>query len=226
MGDMTLTEMETEIRANLGGRTDLDSRLVTFINWSQTAIARRGNFKELRNYVYGTYTVADQEYITLPSGTKNLLAIVLLDGVESRKLTYVPIREFYRYIPKPDEYTTRKPTHYTLFSTTVRLYPVPDDAYELYFYRDKWPTALSGASDTSDIMSLDEVLVAYATSRAYRSLKMMEPSLYWKGIGDEILNEALKTDKGPFADEEILPGYALSTGGPVYYEDPLTKRMP
>jgi hypothetical protein len=226
MGTMTLTQLENEIRYNLGGRTDLDSRLVTFINWSQAAIAGQGRFRELSVYTYGTYTVADQDYITVPSGTRNLLAAVLHDGTNSRKLKYLPLRKFYKLIPKPDEYTTDRPTHYTTLGSTLKLYRVPDDAYEIYFYREKWPTALASASDTTDFLdsTIDEALVSLGTARAFRSLKMPQESEYWRQIGEDIVRKVLKTQN--HTDEELLPAAEVAIDGTVYYEDPFVKAMP
>lgn len=226
MGTMTLTQLENEIRYNLGGRTDLDSRLVTFINWSQDEIARAHRFRDLTEVDTSKSTSDGGDSLALPTGTRNLLAILLIDGTSSRKLIWVPTRKFFQRIPKADEYSETRPTHYTLVGTTVYFWRVPDAVYSLRIYREKWPTALSGASDTSDFTNLDEAICALATAKAFRTLKMKEDEQFWEVTAYGLIRTAILNDKGPFTDQSFGIDYKNPLPGPEYQEDPFVKRMP
>jgi len=226
MGTLTLTQMENEIRYNLGGRTDLDSRLVTFLNWAQTEIARQYTFRELQQTDTTKTTVDGQDYIAAPTGIKDLFSIRLLDGTSSRKLIYVPDRTFDALVPKPDEYTEGRPSHFYVWGGNFYLWRIPDDAYSTRIRYSSWPTDLSGSGDTSDLVKLDEALVALATAKAFDSVDADEKKIYrWSNRARYHINLAIRNDKDSYTDEVISSDYRLSESGPDYWKDPFVRTV-
>lgn len=226
MGTMTLTQLENEIRYNLGSRTDLDSRLVTFLNWAQEEIARQHTFRDMENLDTSQSTVADQDYINHPTSIKDLISIRLLDATRSRKLVYVPERRFDHLVPKPDEYSTGRPSHYFSWGTKFYLWRIPDAAYSVKIRYVKWPTALSGGGDTSDFDNLDEGLVKLATAKALQSIEAPgERIRRWSAFAGKIISQAIVHDLKRFTDEAIQGDYRMYQSGPDYWKDPFVTRM-
>lgn len=230
MGTLTGAQMESEIKQNLGGRSDLDSRLYIFLNWAQEEIARQVRLRELQDIDTTHDTVADSPYILHPDNMRDLISIRLLDGTRSRKLIWLPRRKFDKKIAKPDEYTTGRSTHYTSWGTKFYLWRVPDAIYQTEIQYIKWPTAFSAAdSDPSDIERMDEAICALATAAAMASLKDFgETFVYWNQRAAMLINLAIRRDKGLFIDEAVMGDYdyELSQSAPNYWEDPFVRNQP
>jgi hypothetical protein len=221
---MTLTQLEDEIRYNLGSRPDLDSRLVTFLNWAQTEIARQYTFRELQNLDTTTPTTGSVDYIAAPSSIKDLFSIRVLDGTGSRKLIYVPDRRFDALVAKPDEYAEGRPSHYYTWGANYYLWRIPDAIYQTRIRYSKWPTALSGGSDTSDLTELDEALCALATAKAFDSVDADEKKIKrWGRRAGYHINLAIRNDKDSYTDEHIQANYNLTESTPNYWLDPFVR---
>jgi len=217
MGTLKRSELEEEIRKNLGGRTDLNDRLVRFLNIAQDRITAAHDFRELRK-LSTTTTTADDKYIGLPSAPRQIYSLRLIDGTLSRKLTLVPARDWDRVIPYPEALSTGRPTKYTIWQSTIELYRIPDDTYTLELRWLASPTAFSSDSDVvSDFNEKDGVIIAYATSWAFASLGDKERAAYWYTIGKQMLGEAILRDQ-PYEDMDIAPGFEQFKGA-VYSSD-------
>jgi len=223
MGTLTGAQMEAEIKANLGNRSDLDSRLYTFLNFAQEQIARAPVWRELEVLETGT-TTADQPYISLTTRFRDIYSIRLLDGSNSRKLEYVPLRLWDRRIPRPESYTTGRPSFYTFFSDKVRLWKVPDSAYSYEIRYIKYPTAFTAASSsTSDLEGKDDIIIALATSWAFRTLGEQDDADRWGRIGGFALKQAIEAEEG-VTDFTVKATYDSTIG--EYWKDPWVRSMP
>jgi hypothetical protein len=94
---------------------------------------------------------------------KDIYDIVIVDGASSVKLVYVPAREFDRVIPYPEIYTEGKPRWYVDYRENYDLYRIPDDTYPIRIRCSLYPTEFSSASQTSDLLHKDQVIIAAAT---------------------------------------------------------------
>ena len=150
MGTLTLDNIKTEMRASLGGRTDLDSRLTTVINLAQMRIARKHRWEELEalytNTTAFTSTPASDKFLALPANVRDIYSVRLIDGSNSRKLTRVPNRTWDKRLPEPEYYATGRPTLYTLRRNIMELWKVPDAAYSLEAFGIFWPATFSDAT--------------------------------------------------------------------------------
>ncbi len=230
MGTLTGAQMETEVKNNLGGRSDLDSRLYIFLNWAQEEIARQVRLRELQQIDTGQDCVASQAYISHPTNMRDLISIRVLDGTNSRKLIWIPRRKFDKKISKPDEYTEGTPTHYTSWGTNFYLWRIPDEAFATEIQYIQWPTAFTAASGSaSDIERMDEAICALATAAAMASLKDFGETFgYWNQRASLLINIAMRNDKGLFIDEAVVGDYdyQLSESAPNYWQDPFVRGNP
>ena len=229
MGTLTGVQLESEIKANLGNRADLDTRLYIFLNWAQTQIARQLYLRELEDIDVSKATVADQDYVAKPTDLRDLISFRLIDGTNSRKLAWMPRRTYDENCAKPDAYTTARSTHFTAWGVNYYFWRIPDAAYDLRIAYIKWPSALTDSdAGVSDIADLDELLVLLATVKAMRSLKDTDPKLLsrYTRDADKIMALAKAYDKGLQVDEEVKSMYGFTRNTGNYWEDPFTRSSP
>jgi len=221
MGTLALSDLKSEVRENLGGRTDLDSRLVRFINFAQDMICRQFEFPELEQKTTDTVSKGDETY-SLSSRPRSIRSVRLLDGTLSRKLEYIPVRSWDMLIPKPDEWTQERPTHYTYYQNKLELWRIPNDTYTIVIRWSKWPTTLSADEDKSDYDNKDDIIIALATSWAFKSLGDKERMYFWANAAwDQLESAILAESQQP--DREIVPIPEIKTALGEYWKDPFIK---
>lgn len=223
---LTAAQFEEELRSNLGERTNLEARLIRFVNLAQERIARAFPWRELESDDTKP-TVADTEAVDVSDlNFRDILSIRLdLSSSESRKLVFVPTRVWDATITDTDWYSTGKPSHYTLYAGSIRLWRVPDAIYSLALRYNTWPTTLVSGDDAtaSDLLNKDEIILAAATGLALRSGGEEEDARHWFQIYKAELVEA--TREGTVYTDEDIGGEIPGRIG-QYWLDPFTKRMP
>ena len=117
MGTLTESELKDEVKRALGNRDDMDSRLVRFLNLAQIKMARTHEFEELQTVTDDTlgYTgvAADDKFLDVATTIKNIYSFRIFDSAQSRKLEYIPSRQWDKKIPLPEYYATGWPSSYT-----------------------------------------------------------------------------------------------------------------
>lgn len=221
MGTLTFTELQDELRAGLGGRTDLDTRLGRIVNLAQQRLARLHDFDEMK--VISTTTVVNtpsdnDKYITLPD-VREVYSIVLVDGSNSQKLTQRTTRYWDTLLPKPEYWARDRPRDYTIWgSTTVEIWPMANATYTLRLRWSKWPTALTGSA-TSEFLQKDEILIELSLSYAYRNLGKEEDAAKHEAIAMRLIGEA-ETMDSQLPDLDIMPITGQMSRHPQYWNDP------
>lgn len=199
MGTLTNTEMQDEIRSSLGNRTDLDARLERFLNLAQMRIARKHKWEELKNLLTTatgfTSTPADDKFLVIPTGTRTIYSIVLIDGENSRKLIGYTEKEFEKTIPYPERYDTDRPSIFTRWGSSVEFWRVPDAVYVLEIRRSVWPTVFSTGSQTSDLDRKDDMIIMLALAWANASLSKRETATYYWRIYSNMINDAIGEER-------------------------------
>lgn len=224
MGTLTRSELEAEIRASLGNRTDLNSRLPRILNMTQDLITRIWPWSELEDSVTGT-TVDGTKTITFSTRNRDVYSFLLLDGTRSRKVKYIPLRLWDKKIPYPEQYTEGRPEFYTSYGSTLEMWRIPDDAYSYIIRRVKWPTNFTSASDVaSDLEHKDDIIIALAVSYAFRTLGNIEKADSWGRTGGFGLKQAIEEDEGK-SDYAISAEY-ISNISDDYWLNPWVRDMP
>ena len=165
---MTLTQMQTEVRANIK-RTSTglsDSRITNWLNWGQNLAADWHTYEEMRKNFTG-HTVASVKRYGFPTRMKDIYSLTLQDGASSRKLEYVYPREFDLKIPRPEQTSNGRSCFYVDYGVNFELYRIPDIVYDLNLRCSIYPIELSAAGDVSTLLRKDALICAMATMLAF-----------------------------------------------------------
>lgn len=174
VGTLTLSELKEEVRAGLGGRTELDSRLTRFLNMAQDRIARMKDFEEMQTSVNGnisnTGNITDR-VIEVPEMRKPVVLWLTATNFE-RKLTYKPYRRFVREFANVDSLGRGEPCNYTVWAKKIRLDRLPNQTYSYQFDYTFWPTRFSDSDPdaVSDLHKKDDAIIELALCYAMYSL--------------------------------------------------------
>lgn len=111
----------------------------------------------------------------LPTDYVQAIDLTLTTSGQERVLTYKDVREVDGFYPDPDD-TTRNastaPIEWYYYAQTIRIFPVPDQAYTLTLRYYKKPTEFAADADVPDVPSeFSELLVVGA---AYRVLQVKD----------------------------------------------------
>lgn len=235
---LNLGEIKTEIRASLGGRTDLDSRLNIIVHLTQQRIARLYDFPELKVRLSQNCSFAGLEsdrYVTIPlTGGIRFRKIydVILDSGElgkSNKLEFILPNQWDKVRPEPNLLTRSWPRYYSWWTKTqIELYPLPDKVYELIFRMLKFPTSITAATadaTTLDLENLDDAIISLATSYCFLSAGSPDKADKWFNIFRSQWKEI-------FGDIDALVDLNLAgmkndlSIPPAYWLDPWQKGVP
>lgn len=201
------------------------------INQAQKIIAMVQDFTELMvEDKTNAKTVASTKsyHITTDLGLvrpKDLYTIRLMDTTNSRKLTYVPFQMLDRDVPYTEQVATGKSKWYTRRGMYIELFPIPDDAYDLYIMHSQWPTPLAADADETDFVNIDHVIVALGTDIANDILEGTNSDWMTKAQG--YLGISIKEEN--YKPDTVLVAQPFNCGGGVRYSgepwnDPFTKQ--
>lgn len=234
MANTTYGELIRLVMINLQPRTDGIARLAVeqAINDAQKVIACAKDFDELMVLdttnaatVDGTklYNIETDFGLSRP---KDIYSIRLMDEERSRKLTYVPFRELDRVIPYTEMISEGRSNFYTVRGKNVELYPIPDDAYDLYIQHSQWPLVLTDETDETSFVNIDYAIVALASDMALASLE---------GGGSDWMQRATQLLGVGISEEDRRPDqfYCAQPFRPLgdarmgeYWNNPWVKKQP
>lgn len=201
---LTLAGIKNELRVGLGGRTDQDGNLATWINQAQRTLADCFDWPEFRYRVaYNlviTATPATDKIVNdsqwfaplFPAGAgyvgpverRNLNSFRLTDaslGIINRKLDFVEYQRWDEVIPYPEVFARSIPTFYTEWgppgAMDIEIYPVPVAAYACTFRGSRYPRSFDDSDQTKPSEFNDSrmlALIEFALQHACQSLGMVE----------------------------------------------------
>lgn len=207
MGTLTKLELQDEVRAGLGGRTDLDLRLGRFLNLAQHRLARRHDFDEMQiissTQIFNTGSDNDR-FLSLPT-IREVYSIVLLDGASSKKLERITAQRMDRMQSMPEYFARNRPAQYTLWGNTIEMFPMTDATYTIRMRWTQWPLNFTLDTDVSQFRQKDDVLIEMALSYANYSLGKESEALKHEARAKMLLDEAEEVDRTN-PDLNIMPG--------------------
>ena len=233
MGTLTNTEMQLELKRNLGNRSAVEfdtDRLQLILNQAQVRLARANpsGWDELEDTqtlaTAYTATPADDKYLAIPTGTRRIHSLRLIDDEFSRKLIWRHPRDWDKFIPEPEHWSTDRPTHYTKYLDKFEFWRVPNAVYELTLRRSIWPTRLTTGTQTSDFTEKDDMLILLATVLAWTTLGKEERAMNFWTIYRSMLGDVLP-DANTEPDSTIrgFPGPDRTTATGEYWADPFIR---
>lgn len=234
MGTLTLTNLKSEIRSHLGGRTDLNDRLVTALNIAQIQLARVHDFEELQDvgtisFPFTGVTATDMfiQYSVLgDSDPREFYSISLVDGTNSRKLVRKTVRQFDQLIPDPTRFALARPQIYVTWKTRLELWPIPDQAYTGVIRWSKWPAVFTeGAPNAvSEFRQKDDILLYMAVSYLYHSLGEYERAKMFFGFAKNHYDTSIKEDRER-PDTDISPVSSFPVYNASYWSNPFVRSV-
>ena len=199
--------------------TLLSTRCIDFLNWGEIRIARAYSFDELDIDITTPATVISVKTYPLITGTNNLglirpkdiESILLLDSQNSIKLERWPVARFDKAFPRPENYTTGRPTMYIRYGYNLVLFRIPDAVYSLEIRYPQWPTPYTSASQTSDFQNKDDLIISSAILEGYLHFEEYTDAQTWAQRFTGLLNECVHAegdmDWEPTAQPMAISGY-------------------
>jgi hypothetical protein len=172
---VNLTEMTEEVL----GHQFAESRYTTFVhqqlNRCQTLLAQKINFRELYDVEDYATTSGDGEY-ALPSDYMRLDSLFDADNDDSLAQLTTNV-----YDDLASD-SSGRPTNYVIDRTNIKLYPVPDGAYNLQLRHYRYPATMTGSASPEIPAAGHHILVRYALARCFERENDMEQAQYHWGM--------------------------------------------
>lgn len=231
MAALTRLEIVSEICDVVGKSTSatstsnvlLSTRVVRWLNLAQQRICRMYSFDELKAISTTAATVDTVKRYPLETGTNNLgltgifdiESIRLIDGENSRKLKRLRYQVMDRQFPRPENFTTDRPSFYARYGDFIEMFKIPNDAYTLWIRYSKWATELTTDSQTPDFLEKDQLLIAAGVLEAYLGLEEYADAKLWferlSGLMLDATRGDTDTDWSPTPDAMTSMGTVSGT---------------
>jgi len=225
---MTSAQIITEIcdvvgkstTASAVSATELQVRVLNYLNMAQQRIARAYSFNELKTIKTDSVTVDTVKTYPLETGTNNLgltgikdiESIRLIDSENSRKLKRWSYRKYDKKFPYPENYSTDRPHMYVRYGDNIELFKIPNDAYTLYIRYSKWATALTNTATSPDFLEKDQLLIAAGVLETYLAFEEYVDAKIWYERYSGLLYDAISGDS-TMTDWDPLPeGFGEGSG--------------
>lgn len=208
------SELITEALYATGNRTDIGDRVKVWINWALHRIDRACDMKGLEVRATAP-TVTSQKAYALPADCKYVYSIRLIDGANSRYLTYVEPREFDQKIPYPEQSTTGRPNWYVEWESIFELYRIPDAAYTLLMRYWKWQDDFADDDAVPEITHCDDIIVQALIAEIWKNLEELNKEAVAHGKlismlrahgGVEKMHPDWEAKAKPFSGGRIITG--------------------
>ncbi|MBW1996420.1 MAG: hypothetical protein JRJ29_00505 [Deltaproteobacteria bacterium] len=192
---MTFSELKTQVKNNLGGRTDKDSIIAQMINFAVQQMAKAVNWNDLRQIVTGTTLSSGDHTVSLPSNIRLLTGMrIVADGTTNYQIVEViDQKEFENKYPDPVPTVSGTPVEATVYGRTIYFDKKADQDYNLYLYARVYPTDMSDDDDEPSMTGVDHMIIALATALMYLHLKQPESASVWfdlyKAFQADAMNE-------------------------------------
>ena len=187
-----LAALITKVKYNIGGRTDKDTAITDALNQAVEDIANFADWQNLLTHsstvslAYGNYMAAK------PSDYRKIIEVRLSDTDNNYYDIEICGRSRFReLVPEfiPGDYGL--PSYCYLENGIYYFDYLADKTYTVRYDGYKYPTAMSGTSDTPSITGFDDIIVAQATGYIFASIKQTDMSAFWFAIAEAKLRDKL-----------------------------------
>lgn len=184
MGTKAFSEFQSDLKFELGQRTDLDSYLDDWVNAAYIDFCTRDKFWELKASV--TFDFPELHVIDDSRATADGTAYVITptdclyieqvhDVTNDSILRNVTWREYVEYTGRATAASENKPKKWVRYGGRIYLYPTPDAVYSLDISYRKRPAKMINASDVTEIgTEWDEDILKLAVIQSLMRLKDFE----------------------------------------------------
>lgn len=200
MGLLTYTQLDSELVAAHGNRDDISAaRRLIAINLAQVRIARIYDWNELQEIVTGTIgnnsDPALDKFAAVPDNLRKIYSFKVVDTSStyiSRKLKWIPQRQWDQNIPETEAWTTDIPVIYTIWANRFEFWKIPSSQLNYEIRASFWPSefSLSYPDATSDLEQKDDMIIALACSWLHLTNRETEEANNWWKIYREMADAA------------------------------------
>jgi hypothetical protein len=187
---MTRDEAVAIVHQQLGFRSDQANNIVTYMQLAQQTLEKGRTLpwwlRSERSYIY---TTANEQRVPIPSD--------FLREEEGNQLTYIPAAtaENTDYVPLDKDFAdhlearyltlTGPPEAYALDGVYFRIFPTPDDAYQIRMVYAKRDTILTSNIENLWLKHLPYLLIGVAGGMMATSLRDKEAQATFRGWAQE-----------------------------------------
>lgn len=166
-------ELITEALYISGNRTDLAAHAIVWFNWALHRIDRVCDMKGLEVRAEAS-TVINQKAYALPADCKYIESIRLIDGANSRYLTYIDSREFDQKVPYPEQFGKGHPDWYIEWESIFELYRIPNKAWTLLMRYWKWQDEIALDATSPEIAHCDDIIVQALVAEIWKNIEELK----------------------------------------------------
>ena len=172
-----------------------------------------------------TYHLIDDWSLTRP---KDILTLRLMDDDNSRKLVYISPSKIDEQLPYPAIIGEERPTRYTQRGFYIELFPIPDDAYDMYIMYSQWPLPLSDDADISSYANanIDDTIISLGVRMAQASLNNAEGTNWLTLARDLLAGSTQETKERPDRKYQAQPFQCEEPIVGEYWKMPFVRRNP
>jgi len=180
---LDLAGLTTRIRLNTnressGDTATTDATITPLLNFALREIARRHDWRQLFTSKTMT-TIAGTERYAFPTDMNRLLSMTMWNSTTSYTLAERTKTWLNSYDSRQALSSTGVPAVYAVDGLYFELVPRPDAVYTLAVNYIKWPATLVNATDAPDVETMDDCLIAYATSQLFAQLERFDQADWW-----------------------------------------------
>jgi len=182
-------------------------------------------WSDLQVAATATFTIG-QTTLALASDMRRLTVVLVLDGLNSYRLTLLNKTQLKTRYPDFTAWTNQKPRFGFLAGTTLTVVPPPDSAYPVDYTYYRLHPALANDAGILLITQADEAVIAYTTYRLFKSIQQHDDAKEWLIDYAIHLRDAISADRSPAVEMMAEP---RGRGRPVpvdYWIDPFVQTTP
>lgn len=166
---MLVSEIATRVKRTFGDEAGVQIADADIIRWVNDAMREIAIAADLMQTLASTALISSQNSYALPPDILTLRS-VRYNGI---KLTPLSPSEFEEYIDSTASiYPTGRPTHFSVYATSIQLYPAPDNnavtGGSLQIFYTRRPLETTTTNDTPELpVQYHNRIVEYCLQQAY-----------------------------------------------------------
>lgn len=196
------SELKRKVLLRFGSKVDGQTELAVIeaINEAHKVIASIKDFDELMTLdTTHAFTVISQKLYHIETDLalvrpKDIYSIRYIDGVNSRKLIFVPFRQLDEKIPYTEQFAIGRPSFYTQRGMYIELFRIPDAVKSLYIQHSQWPAVLTNPTDQTPYLDIDHVIIALSIDMAAAIIEGSSGSTDWPSRAKQLFGVALSEE--------------------------------
>lgn len=183
MASATLATLITNVKMNIGGRTDKDSVITEAINQALRDITTYFDWQELET-VDSTKTLSAAAYsIVKPTSIRKIDKVRLKDSSDNYfEVTYVGKSYFSEVYPEVVPSVTGQPSHCYLEGGSIYFDKKADVTYTVYIDGYSYIEDLTATGSYPGVLKIRDIIAAQASGYVFASLKQVDMADFWFGV--------------------------------------------